>query len=738
MTLPTTTYPRILRVACVAVTTLPFVVAACGGGEPAPLAPVVAANAPASMAVPATTAIAANLPTSVPGPMASRLAGLTEEEEGALDRSVSPCDNFFEFACGGWNKGTQIPDDESSWMRSFSVIREQNESKLKAILEGYKAATKPLNAEEAKLRDFYAACMDEAAIDKAGATPLAANFASIDAVKTKLDLAKLLGKMHGAGWAPLFGVGAQQDFNDSTKMIGAFDQAGLGLPDRDYYLSTEGKFPELRTKYVAYIESMLTLAGEKNAKLVAASVMQLETALAGKQMTKEDRREPKKVYHLTKAEDLAKLAPDFSWTAYLNELPVRGVKEFNVAQPEYLSFLNRITTEFDQPKAVTSKPASDPAASLDAIKAYLRWYVLRSAAPALSTAFVNESFKWQQTLKGTKSLPPRWKRCVRATDGALGEALAKPFVMQTLGDDGKKNVHDMIVNIETTMSTNIDAITWMDDTTKAAAKRKLGKIANKIAFPDRWRNYDALTIRRTGYFANLISADRFEQARMLAKIGKPVDRNEWYMTPPSVNAYYDPSMNEMVFPAGILQPPFYAKSANIGTNFGGIGMVMGHELTHGFDDEGRQFDADGNLKDWWSPTVNAEFEKRASCVEQQFSNYEVVGAKVNGKLTLGENIADLGGAKLSYYALLGAIAKMPPAPAKEGEATPQQRYFLGFAQAWCGRYRDEAMRLLVATNPHSPPQFRVNGPLSNLPEFAAAFSCKPGNKMVSKNACKVW
>jgi putative endopeptidase len=721
-----------LRSLSVGFASLPFLFLACGGDTQPPVTP----SAPPP-AVSGTGTGAAAAGAATPLPMAPSMTGLSEAEETSLDRAVSPCDNFFQFACGGWLKKTTIPDDESSWMRSFSVIHESNEAMLREILEtkpAAPAAAKPTEFE--RVQSFYSACMDEPGIEKQGLAPLEAELAVVKSVRDSKTLATAVGKLHARGLAPLFSVGSQQDFADSTKMIGAFDQAGLGMPDRDYYLKAEGKFPELKKKYEEHVRAMFALlygksevkakdpAVVKRAEAAAASVLKLETKLAEKQMSKEDRRDPKKIYHLT---DRAKLPGTFPWETYLSELPVKEVKEFNVAQVEYATAFGEFAGGIGKKDAV---------ATAEDWQVYLTWNVMRAASPMLPKVVVDEAFRWQSTLRGAAKLPPRWKRCVRATDAAMGEALAQPFVAKTLGVDGKTQVREMIVAIEAVMKDNLDGLRWMDAKTRERAHKKLAKIANKIAYPDKWRSYDALKVESGKYYSNRTAANAFEQTRQLVKIGKPVDRNEWYMTPPTVNAYYDSSMNEMVFPAGILQPPFYSKAMPLAANFGGIGMVMGHELTHGFDDEGRQFDADGNLKDWWEPSVNAEFEKRAACVENQYSGYTVLGdTKVNGKLTLGENIADLGGVKL---ALLALRSKVQNAQTKQGEVSSDQRFFLGFAQGWCGKYRDEMMRLLVATNPHSPPELRVNGPLSNTPEFAQAFSCKPGHSMVRANRCEIW
>ncbi len=686
---------------------------ACGGGEGPTGKPVT---------MPEST-ITGTAPTPK-SPLAPKLLGLPSDDEAALDRSVSPCDDFFQFACGGWLQKTSIPDDEATWMRSFSVIRESNEKILKEILEGYASGAGRGEPNAKALGDFYGSCMDEAAIDKAGAQPLQADLRAIDALKDATGIAKLAAAFHAREIPVFFNVGAQQDFTDSTKMIGAFDQAGLGLPDRDYYLKGDGKFPELRAKYEKHVAAMLKLLGSRTPEADAKGVLEIEKLLASAQMSKEDRRDPKKVYHLTQKADLKTVAPQFAWDAYLAGLPLGKAAQFNVAQPDYLKTVGQLLSSGSTP--------------ITAWRAYFKWHLVHQAAGTLSAPFVQENFQWQKALVGTPALPPRWKRCVRRTDAALGEALAQPFVKKTLGAEGKQNTLALVHAIEGEMKRNIESIAWMDKKTKELAFAKLAKIANQIAFPDKWRSYDALSIQKGAFFKNVQNANVFEARRVLAKISKPVDRQEWFMTPPTVNAYYDPSMNQMVFPAGILQPPFYANTAHPATNYGAIGMVMGHELTHGFDDEGRQFDADGNLKDWWTAETNAEFERRVSCVEKQFDGYEVLGEKLNGKLTLGENIADLGGIKLSFAALVQYAAAHPFTPAGPDAATPEQRFYLGYAHAWCGKSRDETMRVRIATDPHSPPAQRVNGPLSNLPTFAKAFSCTRGQPMARKDACEVW
>jgi putative endopeptidase len=681
----------------------------CGGAKEPPATPV---KSTAATPAPDTSKSAPSAPSGV--------------EKSALDPSTSPCDDFYQYACGGWIKATEIPSDEPSWYRSFSVIRDRNEEILRQILESYAKGEKQNEAYAKALGDFYGSCMDEAAIEKAGIKPLEPWLKAIDGIKDSASLTKLLGRMqYELGTGIVFQQVAAQDFDDATKVVGMFWQAGLGMPEREYYLESTPKMTELRKKYEAHIAATMQLAGEPEAqaKASAKKVLEIETALAKAWMSKEDRREPKKIHHSATKANLAKVAPGIQWDAWLDGARSKDIAAFNVAQPDYMKALGAMLG------ASTSIPDW---------KTYLRWHLFRTSADELGQKFVDESFRWKQALTGAEKLPARWKRCVRAVDGGMGEALAQPFVRQTLGSEGKQNVVAMVQGIEHAMHQNLEKLAWMDDATRKAAFGKLGKIANKIAYPDKWRNYDKLEISRDSYALNAQRSAAFEHARQLAKIGKPVDRTEWQMSPPTVNAYYDAQLNEMVFPAGILQPPFYSNAAPRSTNYGAIGMVMGHELTHGFDDEGRQFDLDGNLKDWWSKSVNEEFERRAECVKKQYDSYTVLGdLHVNGKLTLGENIADLGGVKLAYKAFT-AQNPPPPAGAPKPDFTPEQEFFLGFAQGWCGKMRDEALRHLVSTNPHSPPNFRVNGPLSNTPEFAQAFGCKADAKMVKKDRCEVW
>ncbi len=678
-----------------------FVLAACGG--PPPAAP--RAGDSESAESKSLTSLGSE---SLPGEGIDR---------SAIDPSTSACDDFYQHACGGWIQKTEIPSDESSWYRSFSVIRDRNEEMLHAILEGYSRGESAADPYAKQLGDFYGSCTNESAIEALGAKPIQPWLDQISAVRDATGLTRLLGTFYRQGMGIVVELSASQDFGDATQVLGMVWQGGLGMPEREYYLDAGPKMTELRGKYETHVANMLTLGGSSEAKSKsdAKRIVEIETMLARAWMTKEDRREPKKIDHRAKRDELAKVAPGFAWGPWLEGAGASGVSVFNVGQPEFVKELGAM---------LAGK------VSLADWKAYLRWHVLRENGDLLSKKFVDENFAWKRALVGAEKLPERWKRCVRIVDSSMGEALARPFVKKTLGSEGKAVVVSMVQSIEEAMRANLEKTAWMDEPTRQAAFTKLSKIANKIAYPDAWRSYDGLAIDRGSYLANATHASAFEVKRQLAKMGKPVDRAEWQMSPPTVNAYYDPQLNEMVFPAGILQPPFYANRSALAVNFGGIGMVMGHELTHGFDDEGRQFDAQGNLRDWWSERVNAEFERRADCVKKQYDGFTVLGdLPVNGKLTLGENIADLGGVKLSLRALR----------AKSGATAQTDRdFFLGYAQSWCGAIREPALRHLVATNPHSPPNFRVNGPLSNLPEFAAAFHCSPESKMVSKNRCEVW
>ncbi len=700
----------------------PLLAAACAGEPPPP-------------AVPGPT-------TALPGPVnpltSSADAGAAKAkppavDDAALDRSVEPCNDFYAFACGGWMKKTPIPDDQATWMRSFSVITEQNQIVLRDVLEGFASLAPSTDAYAKELGDLYAGCMDEAAVEKRGIEPLAPAFAKIDGVKNADSLAKALAWLHQNGISALFTLEAEQDLKDSTQFIAGVWQGGLGLPDRDYYLDAKRK--ELVVKYEDHVARMFVLGGEKEAtaRKSAKTVVAFEKRLAEASMKRVMLRSPENVYHPTDLAGLGKQAGAFPWKTYFAELGIDAAvaKKLNLAQPDFAKAVARVATD---------AAGAGAAGSGGALRTYLKWQVLHSSAKRLPAKFVDEDMVLSQVLTGTAKLQPRWKRCVRAADVAMGEALARPFVKRTLGDAGKADALRMIGLIEKMMDGNLDKLSWMDATTKTRAKEKLHKIANKIGFPDTWRKYDGLTIARGEHYENMSRANTFEMKRRLAKIGKPLDRNEWLMTPPEVNAYYDSSMNEMVFPAGILQPPFYSSAFPPAVNFGAIGMVMGHELTHGFDDEGRKFDGAGNVTDWWTPASSSEFKRRAECVDKQYSDYVAIDdLKVDGKLTMGENIADLGGMKLAYLAWKSSGGESAPSAQASGMSADQQ-FFLGYAQGWCGNVRPEAAKRRATDDYHSPPKWRVNGVVSNMPEFSKAFACKDGAPMARGEGkrCEVW
>jgi endothelin-converting enzyme/putative endopeptidase len=643
-----------------------------------------------------------------------------------MDLSIDPCEDFYGFACGGWMNATPIPEDEASWVRSFSVIHEENEKALKAILERDARGDVRGDAYGQELGNLWASCMDEEALERGSAADLKVEIDRITAVHDARSLASELAHLHSMGIDAGFDFDSEVDAKDSGRMIAEISQGGIGLPERDYYLRDDSHSRELREEYERHVVRTLVLTGEKTSVAAddAKAIMALETQLAKASMTNVDLRDPNKVYHRFELSGFKALAPDVPWETYLSEAGAPPIVALNVAQPDFVRKVAALIRNFK------STPWH----------AYLRWHLARALSPYMSHSFVDEWFRFRQTLTGTKVLQPRWKRCVRFADQLMGEALARPFVQDHLGDEGKHAAESMVRGIEASMKADLDSLSWMDEPTRTRAEDKLRAIVNKIGYPSEWRSYDGLVMGRTSFVRNVENAIAFEVRRRLAKVGGPVDKNEWQMTPPSVNAYYEPARNEMVFPAGILQVPFYGRHQTPAMNFGAIGMVIGHELTHGFDDQGRQFDAEGNLHDWWTPSVGVEFDRRASCVERQYDDYVAVDdVHLKGRLTLGENIADLGGIRLAYASYAREQALNPSTPSVAG-FSPNQQFFLSFAQAWCANYRPEALRLLAATNPHSPPRYRVIGPLSNLAEFAAAFQCKQGSTMVrsADRRCQVW
>jgi putative endopeptidase len=629
-----------------------------------------------------------------------------------MDTSVKPQDDFYLYANGGWLKHNPVPPEYSRW-GSFSELEEKNNEALHKIAE--KAANTradPTTAPEVqKVGDYYASGMDEKTIESVRTKPVEDELKRIDAIKDRSDLLKAIAHLHTIGVDVFFQFGSAQDAKDSTREIAQAVQGGLGLPDRDYYIKTDGDSKKKRAAYIEHVTKMLMLLGETPGKAAedAKKIMTFETALAKASRTRVELRDPQKNYNKMSAANLQKLSPDWNWSEYFKAINLADPGDINVGQPDFFKGANAALTK----------------TSIDDWKTYLRWHLIDDAAAELSNDFVNEDFNFnQRVLRGTKEIKPRWRRVVASTDGALGEALGKLYVAEYFPPEAKSRALEMITNLKAALADRIKTLDWMDEPTKQEALKKLAAMNVKIGYPDKWRDYSLLKIDRGPYISNAMRAANFEANRELKKIGKPVDRTEWGMTPPTVNAYYNSHMNEIVFPAGILQPPFFHPKADDAVNYGGMGAVIGHEMTHGFDDQGRQFDAAGNLRDWWSPESAAKFKERSQAVVQQYSEYEPVpGTHINGELTLGENIADIGGVKLAYAALQKALDKNPQARAQKIDGfTPEQRFFLGWAQVWHANQREDDLRLRLNTDPHSPTHYRCNGPISNMPEFAKAFN----------------
>ncbi|MGE5346355.1 MAG: M13 family metallopeptidase [Acidithiobacillales bacterium] len=639
-----------------------------------------------------------------------------------LDLAAKPCADFFEYADGGWLKANTIPADKGRW-GAFEEVIERNRAILKAILEETSAKTDwPTGSIRQKVGDFFASGMDEDAIEKAGTAPLAPWLAKVDALKSKDDLPALLASFHARGLPEGFNLFVLQDQKESNRYIPVMGQGGLGLPDRDYYLKDDPKSKEIREKYALHVARTFQLLGEEAAaaKKKADAVIAFETKLAKASRTRVELRDPEKNYNRKTIAELGKEALGFDWKGYLAAVGIPEKQDLNVRQPEFFA-------------AFAEMAGSEP---LETWKTYLKWHLLRTSASLLPKRFDQEAFAFYgTTLRGVPKQEERWKRVLAVTDGEIGEALGQLYVEKAFSPKSKKRMLQLVENLRAALRERIEALPWMGPETKKAALAKLAAFGVKIGYPDTWRDYSKLEITRGSYFENVLRADAFEAKRDLDKLGKPVDRTEWGMTPPTVNAYYSPTMNEIVFPAGILQPPFFYAEADDAVNYGGIGGVIGHEMTHGFDDAGSRYDANGNLKNWWSPDDRKAYEARTALMVKQFDAYQPLpDQSINGKLTLGENIADLGGLKVAYAALAKAIGADPvTAPPVEG-FTPAQRFFLSWATVWRNRTRDETLRVNLNTDPHSPGKYRVLGPLSNLPEFRAAFGCGAGQPMVRPEA----
>lgn len=705
-------------------------------------------------------------PAAAPLPTGPAVKNVTLADVGldaaALDRTVDACEDFYQFACGNWIRNTAIPNDQPRWMRSFSEIQKRNEEDLKAILEGLAAAPATASAEDRKLGDYYASCVDEAAVERGGLEPVKPFLARIEALGAAIDtsaatstnaakakspprrkvastgassataetLEALVADLHRAGLHPFFSITSGPDDKDATTMIAHVDQDGLGLPDRDYYL--DAQYADVLAFYRGHVAAMLRLAGhpEGSAERAADQVVKVETRLAAISKTRVERRDPVGMYNRLDRAGLAERSKRFHYPTYLDALVARAENP-SLALHAFSKINVTSVAFFEKLHEVLADTSSDELVN------YLRWHVIHGMAEALPKAFDEEGFRLVQKITGQKEQKPRWKRCVASVDASLGELLGKAYIAKRFLPESRDDVRAMLKAIRDALDRRLPALAWMDDGTRAQAKAKLAKMEYLVGYPDRWLDYP-FAVERATYGRNVLAASAYDFERRLAKVEKPVDRGEWYMPPQTVNAYYDPNKNQMVFPAGILQPPFYSPKASLPVNLGSIGMVVGHELTHGFDDQGSQYDGDGNLRSWWQPEVRKRFDERAGCIDEQYSAYEVLpGIKQNGKLTLGENIADNAGLMLAYQALTALRAEAKEVLVADGFDEKQQ-LFLSLAQVWCSKQTDELTKLRAATDPHSHPRWRVNGSVRNLPAFAEAFHCTEGKPMHPKSTCSVW
>jgi len=646
-------------------------------------------------------------------------------DPSVMDRSVDPCADLFKFSCGKWLDKNPIPADRPRWS-VYAKMGNDNQRVLWGLLEEAARPNPGRDANTQKIGDYFASCMDEPAIEKAGLSPLRPELAAIAGLKSRAGLAALIGRLHleGDSGPLLFGFGSGQDPRDAAKVIGFVGAGGLGLPSPEDYVKTDAKSKETRDRYRGYLQKLFELLGDPQPARQAVAVMRLETALAKASLTPVERRDPYKTAHPMKRKELQALTPAFSWDDYLETLGQAGLADFNVTEPRFFKEVN---------KQLATAPLGD-------LRAYLRVHLVRIGAPYLSTPFVQADFDFDSAyLNGVKQQSPRWKRCVKWIDRDLGEALGEVFVRKAFPAQVKTDTERMVQQIRDAMAVRVEQSPWMSPETKKQALVKLQTMRDKVGYPDKWRDYSALEIRRDNFAGNVQRANVFETRRDLDKIGKPVDRKEWGITPSTVNAYYNPPMNDINFPAAVLLPPLYDPKMDAAPNYGNTGGTIGHELTHGFDDEGRQFDAQGNLRNWWTPEDDKEFRKRAACVSDQYAQYTVVDdIKINSQLTLGEDVADLGGLILAYLAWQEETKGQKLQPV-DG-LTPEQRFFVGFAQWDCGGDRPEALRRSARVNPHSPHEARINGVVVNVPEFAQAFSCKPGQALYKEpeKICRIW
>ena len=641
-----------------------------------------------------------------------------------MDTSVDACNDFFQYANGTWLRTTEIPASESRW-GSFNILANNNNSTLREILETASKTKSPKGSDAQLIGDFYGSCMDEAAIEKAGVKPVMPFLRQIDKIKTISDVEKEIAALHDAGLPAVFNFGAGPDLKNSNNVIANAGQGGLTLPNRDYYTADDAKSVEIRSKFVEYMTNIFKLLGDapNAAAANAKTVLDLQTRLARASLTPVERRNPDNNYNKISLPAAKEMMPNFSWDSYLADRSVPAFSDINIAPPKFFAEVNTMLKD----------------ASVENWKTYLRWMVINSAAPALSKPFVDENFNFfGKYLRGQKEQQPRWKTCVQAVDNNLGEALGMEFAKTAFTPAAKARMNELIDNLMAALKDRINGLEWMSAETKVQAQAKLATFKRKIGYPDVLRGYKGLTISRDSFATNNLNTNRFQVRRNFQDLGKPRDKTRWGFSPPTVNASYSSVNNDITFPAGILQPPFFNFEADDAINYGAIGGVIGHEITHGFDDSGSRYDADGNLKMWWTDADRKNFDERTSCVIKQFDSYEVQpGLFINGKLTLGENIGDFAGLTVSYDAFMRSLTGKPR-PADIDGFTPEQRFFLGWAQVWAGKYTAESERTQVKGDPHSLPRWRVNGPLSNMPQFAKAFGCKEGQAMVRKDACSIW
>ena len=652
----------------------------------------------------------------------------------AIDRTADPCTDFYQFACGNWVKNNPIPSDQVRW-GTFQQLAERNQWLEYKEMEAAAKPSPSRTALETQFGDFYGACMNKTLADEKGIQPLEPTLKAIDGLSNKAELATLLAQLntaHTTSAPDFFELGVEQDQKDSTKQIAGVFQGGLGLPDRDYYLEQGERQQKIREQYVAHMTAVFQLAGDAPDKAAAEAktVMEIETALAKASTPRVDLREPKNVYHIMTVAELKALAPEFNWQAYFDQIGISHFDTLNVATPDFFKAASQQIQDRD----------------LGALKSYLRWHAIHNAAPYLSTNFVDENFKFYgMELAGQKEITPRWKRCVRLTDRNLGEAVGQDWVKRYFPPQDKDSMQKLVAALDKSLGDDISQLSWMSDATKKEAELKLSLFRNKIGYPEHWRDYSSVKVTPDEFLADLDHTQRFATLHDFNKLGKPVDETEWGMTPPTVNAYYNPAMNDINFPAGILQPPFFDFNKDPAVNFGGIGVVIGHEMTHGFDDEGSQYDGKGNVREWQTAEDRKLFTEKTDCEVKEYGGFETApGTNLNGKLTLGENTADNGGLRIAYMALMdtlkqeGKKAPYTDAAEKVDGFTPQQRFFLSFAQIWCSNQTEQSARMMAKVDPHSPGKFRTNGSVQNFDEFGKAFSCKQGTPMYPANACRVW